>query len=126
VTFTFTLCFFILFIIYKPYDKYHPITCKWRHIRWVEVHNDFQHQRKIRGGGDQHHAPAALPPSRRPGTHCTRGCVGPRSGLDVCVEKRISLTPLVFELRNRLACTNFPIPAMYTVGCWRQCGVCFW
>ena len=25
------------------------------------------------GVGGQHHAPAALPPGRRPGTHCTGG-----------------------------------------------------
>ena len=42
------------------------------------------------------------------------------------VEKKISLTRLVFELRNRLARTNFFITAIYIVGCWRQCGVCFW
>ena len=36
------------------------------------------------GVGDQHHAPAALPPRKTPGTHCTRGCVGPTAGLDGC------------------------------------------
>jgi hypothetical protein len=30
----------------------------------------------------QRHAPAALPPGRRPGTHYTEGLVGPRTGLD--------------------------------------------
>jgi len=30
----------------------------------------------------QRHAPAALYPQERPGTHCTGGWVGPRSGLD--------------------------------------------
>jgi len=30
----------------------------------------------------QQHAPAALYPRERPGTHCTGGCVGPRAGLD--------------------------------------------
>jgi len=30
----------------------------------------------------QHHAPAALYPRERPGTHCTGGWVGPRAGLD--------------------------------------------
>ena len=30
----------------------------------------------------QRHAPAALPPGRRPGTHYTEGWVGPRTDLD--------------------------------------------
>jgi hypothetical protein len=30
----------------------------------------------------QQHAPAVLYPQERPGTHCTRGWVGPRAGLD--------------------------------------------
>ena len=30
----------------------------------------------------QQHAPAAIYPLERPGTHCTGGCVGPRVGLD--------------------------------------------
>ena len=30
----------------------------------------------------QQHAPAALYPQERPGTHCTGGWVGPRAGLD--------------------------------------------
>ena len=32
--------------------------------------------------GGQLHAPAALPLGKRPGTHCTGGCVGPRVDLD--------------------------------------------
>ena len=32
----------------------------------------------------QRHAPAALYPRERIGTHCTRGWVGPRAGLDMC------------------------------------------
>jgi hypothetical protein len=34
------------------------------------------------GLGGQRHAPAALYPQERPGTHCTGGWVGPRAGLD--------------------------------------------
>jgi hypothetical protein len=30
------------------------------------------------GVSGQHHAPAALPRGKRPGTHCIGGCVGPR------------------------------------------------
>jgi hypothetical protein len=36
------------------------------------------------GVGGQRHVPAALRPERRPGTHCTAGLVGPRTGLDGC------------------------------------------
>ena len=36
----------------------------------------------------QRHAPAALPPGRRPGTQCIRGWVGPRAGLDRCGKSR--------------------------------------
>jgi len=36
----------------------------------------------------QNHAPVALPPGKRPGTHCTGGWVGPRSGLDGCGKSR--------------------------------------
>jgi hypothetical protein len=32
--------------------------------------------------GGQRHTPSALPPGKRPGTHCLRGWVGPRAGLD--------------------------------------------
>jgi hypothetical protein len=35
------------------------------------------------GVGGQLHAPAALPPGKRPGTHCIGGWVGPRAGLDL-------------------------------------------
>jgi len=35
----------------------------------------------MRDGG-QSHAPAALPPGKRPGTHFTGGWVGPMAGLD--------------------------------------------
>ena len=34
--------------------------------------------------GGQHHALAVWPPGRGAGTHCARGCVGPRASLDVC------------------------------------------
>ena len=36
----------------------------------------------------QRHAPAALYPRERPGTHCTEGWVGPRAGLDRCGKSR--------------------------------------
>jgi hypothetical protein len=36
------------------------------------------------GMGGQLHAPAALPPGKRPGTHYIGGWVGPRADLDGC------------------------------------------
>ena len=41
------------------------------------------------GVGSQRHALAALPPGERPGTHCIRGWVGPRTGLDGCGKSRL-------------------------------------
>jgi hypothetical protein len=38
----------------------------------------------LEGGEGQRHAPAALYPRERPGTHCTGGCMDPRAGLDRC------------------------------------------
>jgi hypothetical protein len=40
------------------------------------------------GVRDQRHAPAALYPLERPGTHCTGGWVSPRAGLDRCGKSR--------------------------------------
>jgi hypothetical protein len=34
------------------------------------------------------HAPAALPPGKGPGTHCIRGWMGHRAGLDWCGKPR--------------------------------------
>jgi hypothetical protein len=38
--------------------------------------------------GGQLHAPAALPPGKRPSTHCIRCWVGPRADLDSCGKSR--------------------------------------
>jgi len=40
------------------------------------------------GMSSQGHAPAALRPGKRPGTHCIGGWVGPRAGLDTCGKSR--------------------------------------
>jgi hypothetical protein len=45
----------------------------------------------------QRHAPAAIYPRERPGTHCTRGYVDPRDGLDSCGKSRL---PLGFDSRT--------------------------
>ena len=50
----------------------------------------------MRVGGERH-APAALPPGKRPGTHFTGGWVGQRVGLDRCGKYRL---PPGFDLRT--------------------------
>ena len=42
------------------------------------------------GVGGQRHTPAALPPGKRAGTHCTGACVGSRAGLDGCGKSRLA------------------------------------
>ena len=44
----------------------------------------FLQPRRKMGVGGQRHAPTALPPGKRPHTHCIGGWVGPRAGLDGC------------------------------------------
>ena len=39
--------------------------------------------------GGQRHAPAALLQGNRPGTHCIRGWVGRKAGLDGCEKSHI-------------------------------------
>ena len=39
--------------------------------------------------GVKRHASAALPPGKRPGTHCIGGWVDPRAGLDRCGKSRL-------------------------------------
>jgi hypothetical protein len=56
----------------------------------------------------QRHAPVALYPRERPGTHCTRGWVGPRAGLERC-EKPRPPPPPGFDPR-----TVQPVASRYT------------
>jgi hypothetical protein len=56
--------------------------------------------------GGQRHAPAALPPGKRPGTHCIGGWVGPRAGLGGCGKSR---SPPGFDPR-----TIHPVASRYT------------
>jgi len=42
----------------------------------------------LEGVSGQQHAPAALYPRERPGTHFTGGWVGPRAGLERCGKSR--------------------------------------
>ena len=58
------------------------------------------------GVGGQLHAPAALPPVKRPGNHCIGGWVGPRAGLDGCGKSR---PPPGFDPR-----TVQPVASRYT------------
>src|SRR5215468_6195198 len=49
----------------------------------------FLYPRRQMGLGGEHHAPAALPPGKRPVTHCVGGCFGTRIGLDGCGKFRL-------------------------------------
>jgi len=49
------------------------------------------------GVGGQRHGPAALPPGKRPSTHCIGGWVSPRAGLEGCGK---SCPPLEFDPQN--------------------------
>jgi hypothetical protein len=60
--------------------------------------------------GGQRHAPPALPPGKRPDTHCIGGWVGPRAGLDGCGKSR---PPPGFDPR-----TFHPVASSYT-----DCGI---
>ena len=66
----------------------------------------FLQPRRQMGMGGQRHAPAALPPGKRPGTHCIGGWVGPRAGLDGCGKSR---PPPGFDPR-----TVQPVASRYT------------
>jgi len=46
------------------------------------------------GVGGQGHAPAALPPGKRVGTHFTEGWVRPRTDLDGCGNDPRTVQPL--------------------------------
>jgi hypothetical protein len=88
--------------------------------------------------GGQLHAPATLPPGKRPGTHCVGGWMGPRAGLDGCatllcilIKRRTSLcydTAHIasslrgtFVILTRVQHTSqmhslFRIPVLFTTG----------
>jgi hypothetical protein len=58
------------------------------------------------GVGGQRHAPADLPPGKRPGTQCIGGWVDHRTGLDGCGKSR---PPPGFDPR-----TVHPVASSYT------------
>jgi hypothetical protein len=69
--------------------------------------------------GAQLHAPAALPPGKKPGSHSIAGCVGPKTGLDGC--SKLALTgirspdrPARSELLYRL---SYPGPRITDLHC---------
>jgi hypothetical protein len=59
------------------------------------------------GLGGQHHAPAALPPGKTRITHCTRGLVDPRAGLDGCGKSRPHRDPVPEPPARRHPGTHF-------------------
>jgi hypothetical protein len=74
----------------------------------------------LEGVRGQRHDPAAFYSQERPGTNCTGGWVGPRTGLDRCENPRphrdsISgpSSPYPFAIPNTL-----PGPPIYMIYCW--------
>jgi hypothetical protein len=62
------------------------------------------------GVDGQLHAPAALPPGKRPSTHCTGGLVGPRAGLEGAENLTLTFDPRTVQLvASRY--THWAIPA---------------
>ena len=70
--------------------KVHPWTGHMSHRGSRGIALPFHDHGTRRGWGvsAMPHAPAALYPRKRPGTHCTGGWVGPRAGLDRCRKSR--------------------------------------
>ena len=59
------------------------------------------------GVGGERHAPAALPPEKRTGTHCIGGWVDPRACLDWCGKS----LPHRDSIPGPSRCTDWAIPA---------------
>ena len=76
------------FLTIKGKGKVHPRT-GYEGPDWVYRYiSTLSLTSALDGVGGQHHAPAALPPVKRPVTHFTEACVGPRVGLDGCGKSR--------------------------------------
>ena len=61
--------------------------------------------------GGQHHAPAALPLGRRPGSQCAGGWVGPRAGLEGYNLAPIGILYLDLPAHSKLLyLLNYPSP----------------
>jgi hypothetical protein len=58
------------------------ITCLESRDGSIDATVFFLKTSTLDGVGGQRQHPAALPSVKRPWTHCTRGCVGPWTGLD--------------------------------------------
>ena len=62
--------------------KVHPITGHEGPEREYRYSSTLSLILEPDGVGGQHHTLVALPPRKRPGTHCIGGWMGPRAGLD--------------------------------------------
>jgi hypothetical protein len=74
----------------------------------------------LEGGEGQHHAPAALYPQERPGTHCTGGWVDPRVGLGRCGLSRLHrdsipgpFSPEPVAISTELPCPKLGMGGLY-------------
>jgi hypothetical protein len=72
----------------KDEGKVHPITSNKGTVGEEKYSSTLSSAPALDAVGGQHHAPAALPQGKTPGTHCTGGWVGPRAGPDGCEKSR--------------------------------------
>ena len=96
----------------KGKGKVHPITGHEGQEGKQRYSSTLSLTSALGGVGGQIHVPAALPPGKGLGTHCTGGWVGPKAGLDGC--GKISPPP-GFDPRTvqpvAIHYTDFGIPA---------------
>ena len=81
----------------------------------------LSYQRHWKGVRGQRHAPAALYPREKPGTHCTGGWVGPRAGLDRCGKSRFHRDSIPGPSSPQPVAITTTLPGPYYVlGEWRK------
>jgi hypothetical protein len=67
----------------QPRTSHKGLEREWRYISTLSSTSVLD------GSGEQRHTPAALPPGKKPGTHCTGLWVGARSGLEIKTKCKI-------------------------------------
>ena len=74
--------------VYKSKGEGHPRTGHEGPEQEQMYNSTLPSTLALDGVGGQRHAPATLPPGKRPSTHRTAGWMGPRANLDRCGKSR--------------------------------------